>query len=60
MKARVKAPFYNDSGIHKIGDIIETASIDPFLMEEIADVDKKEPKKVVEEVKKATRKTIKK
>ena len=61
MKVTVKAPFYDDNGIHKIGDVIETASFDPFLMEKATDkVENSEPIKVVEEVKKATKKVTKK
>lgn len=61
MKARVKAPFYDDKGLHAIGDVIETAVLDPFLMEEMAKVEKAEPAEVIEEIKKkATKKTTKK
>lgn len=61
MKAIVKAPFYDDKGLHRIGDVIETAVLDPFLMEEMANVKKTESVEVVEEIKKkATKKTIKK
>lgn len=59
MKVRVKAPFYNDNGLHKIGEIIETASFDTFLMEKI-EVEKKEAEEVVKEVKKTKRTTTKK
>ena len=37
MKIRVKAPWMDGKGLHKIGDIaeVETAAFDPLRMEEI-------------------------
>ena len=39
MKIRVKAPWMDGKGLHKIGDIaeIETAAFNPLLMEEVRD-----------------------
>lgn len=37
IKVKVKAPWYDGKGLHKVGDIaeIETAAFDPLRMEEI-------------------------
>lgn len=53
LKVRVKSPFYDDKGLHKIGDIMEVKELNPVLMEEVKDdktkavkaEEKAEPKK---------------
>lgn len=47
MKVRVKRVFFDDNGLHKVGDIVEVKKIDDNLMEVI------EEKKPI--VKKATK-----
>ncbi len=53
MKVKVKVPFYNDTGLHKRGEIVETAKFDSFLMEKVVVEKEKEsePVKVVREKK---------
>ena len=34
-KVRVKAPFYDNTGLHGIGDIVEIGYFNPNLMEEV-------------------------
>lgn len=48
MKVKVIRVFYDNNGLHRPGDIIETTALDPVLMEE------------VEERKEAVKKTAKK
>ena len=54
MKIRVKAPFFDEKGIHKKGDICEVSKFKPEYME-ILDDEKKE--KVEKAVKKTPAKT---
>lgn len=35
LKVRVKSPFYDDNGLHKIDDVIEVKELNPVLMEEV-------------------------
>lgn len=35
MKVKVKNPFYDDKGIHKIGDVLEVEEFNEFLMEKL-------------------------
>lgn len=44
MKVRVKAPFFDDNGIHKKGEITEVKKFDPYLMELIVEKVEKEEK----------------
>lgn len=70
MKIRVKAPWMDGKGLHKIGDIVEveTAAFDPLRMEEIRKKTKVvcepvelEPEEVtLKPAKKTTKKTTKK
>lgn len=46
MKVKVKVPFFDDNGIHKRGEVIETAMFNPFLMEEVEVKEAKEEKAV--------------
>ena len=69
IKVRVKAPWMDGKGLHKIGDIaeIETAAFDPIRMEEIreqvslvCDPVALEPEEDPEPPKKTTKKSTKK
>jgi hypothetical protein len=65
IKVRVKAPWMDGKGLHKIGDIaeIETAAFDPLRMEEIRAKSDVKPIKVEEDPeppKKTTKKSTKK
>lgn len=33
-KVKVKSPFFDNTGLHNIGDVMEVKKIDPVLMEE--------------------------
>lgn len=46
MKVRVKSPFYDNNGLHVIGEIIDVNYFDTIIMEEV-----KEPKAVKAEAK---------
>lgn len=35
LKVRVKSPFYDNNGLHKIDDVIEVKELNPVLMEEV-------------------------
>lgn len=35
LKVRVKSPFYDDNGLHKIDDVMEVKELNPVLMEEV-------------------------
>lgn len=35
LKVRVKSPFFDDNGLHKIDDVIEVKELNPVLMEEV-------------------------
>lgn len=35
LKVRVKSPFFDDNGLHKIDDIMEVKELNPVLMEEV-------------------------
>ena len=52
MKARVKSPFYDNDGLHMIGDIVETKYFDSNVMEMVEDK-KAEKAEVKTEPKKA-------
>lgn len=65
IKVRVKAPWMDGKGLHKIGDIaeIETAAFDPLRMEEIRAKSEVKPIKVEEDPeppKKTTKRSTKK
>lgn len=65
IKVRVKAPWMDGKGLHKIGDIaeIETAAFDPLRMEEIRAKSDVKPIKVEEDPeppKKTTKRSTKK
>lgn len=68
MKVKVKAPFFDANGIHKVGEIVEVKEFRPELMElveekkvkeikESVDADPvSEPEKAVKKPRKTTRK----
>ena len=35
LKVRVKSPFFDGNGLHKIDDIMEVKELNPVLMEEV-------------------------
>lgn len=45
MKVRVKAPFFDDNGVHKKGDIVDVKSFNSTTMELLEEEKKAEPKK---------------
>lgn len=58
MKVRVKAPFYDDNGIHKKGEVCDVAKFKPEYMELIENKEKVEKveKAIKTDAKKTTRK----
>ena len=59
MKVKVKAPFFDERGIHKIGDIVDVKELNPVYHELIID-EKKAEKKVEKAVAETPKKTIRK
>lgn len=56
-KVRVKAPFYDNTGLHGVGDIVEIGYFNPDLMEKVTKEEAKAEKAEVKaEPKKATAK----
>lgn len=49
MKVKVKAPFFDANGIHKVGEIVEVKEFRPELMELVEEKKVKEIKKSVDE-----------
>lgn len=47
MKAIVVIPFFDESGLHKIGDVIETASLNRYL-DKYADKSAKKVEQILE------------
>lgn len=61
MKVKVKAPFFDERGIHKTGEIVDVKEINPIYHEPIVEEKKvKKEEKVETAVEKAPRKTIRK
>lgn len=57
MKVKVKAPFFDDRGIHKVGEIVEVKDFNPLYHEPVAEEKKaKVETAVAKEPKKTTRK----
>lgn len=56
MKVKVKAPFFDEKGIHKKGEICEVTKFRPEYMELIEEKKEKVEKAVKTEPKKTTRK----
>lgn len=55
MKIKVKAPFFDENGIHKVGEIVEVANFRPEYMELVEDKKEKVEKAVAKTPKKTTR-----
>lgn len=49
MKVKVKAPFFDANGIHKVGEIVEVKEFRPELMELVEEKKVKEIKKSIDE-----------
>lgn len=56
MKVLVKAPFFDEKGIHKPGEICEVKQFRPEYMELVEEENKKVEKAVAKAPKKTTRK----
>ncbi len=56
MKVKVKAPFFDENGIHKRGDIVDVKSFRPEYMELIEEKKEKVEKAVAKTPNKTTRK----
>lgn len=56
MKIKVKAPFFDDKGIHKKGDVCEVASFNPVYMELVEEKKEAPIEKAIKKVAKSTRK----
>lgn len=53
MKIKVKAPFFDENGIHKIGEICEVSRFNPERMEPVEEKEKAEkpiPEEITEEI----------
>lgn len=55
MKVKVKAPFFDANGIHKVGEIVEVKEFRPELMELVEEKKVKVEKAVAKTPKKTTR-----
>lgn len=49
MKVKVKAPFFDANGIHKVGEIVDVKEFRPELMELVEEKKVKEIKKSIDE-----------
>lgn len=49
MKVKVKSPFFDANGIHKVGEIVEVKEFRPELMELVEEKKVKEIKKSIDE-----------
>lgn len=58
MKVKVKAPFFDENGIHKVGEITEVKSFRPEYMELVEEKKEKVEKAVAKTPKKTTRKKV--
>ena len=56
MKIKVKAPFFDERGIHKKGEIVEVGRFNPIYHELIDDKEEKVEKAVKKTASKTTRK----
>jgi hypothetical protein len=56
MKIKVKAPFFDENGIHKKGDIVDVKSFRPEYMELVEEKKEKVEKAVAKTPTKTTRK----
>lgn len=55
MKIKVKAPFFDENGIHKVGEIVEVTNFRPEYMELVEEKKAKVEKAVAKTPKKTTR-----
>lgn len=55
MKVKVKAPFFDANGIHKVGEIVEVKEFRPELMDLVEEKKGKVEKAVAKPPKKTTR-----
>ena len=55
MKIKVKAPFFDEKGIHKVGEIVEVTNFRPEYMELVEENKEKVEKAVAKTPKKTTR-----
>lgn len=58
MKIKVKAPFFDENGIHKVGEIVEVSNFRPEYMELVEEKKAKVEKAVAKTPKKTTRKKV--
>lgn len=58
MKIKVKAPFFDERGIHKPGEIVEVKNFRPEYMELVEEKNEKVEKAVAKTPKKTTRKKV--
>lgn len=58
MKIKVKAPFFDENGIHKVGEIVEVKNFRPEYMELVEEKNEKVEKAVAKTPKKTTRKKV--
>jgi hypothetical protein len=58
MKVKVKAPFFDENGIHKVGEIAEVKNFRPEYMELVEEKKEKVEKAVAKAPKKTTRKKV--
>ena len=58
MKIKVKAPFFDENGIHKVGEIVEVTNFRPEYMELVEEKKEKVEKAVAKTPKKTTRKKV--
>lgn len=56
MKIKVKAPFFDERGIHKVGEIVEVSNFRPEYMELVEEKKEKVEKAVAKTPNKTTRK----
>lgn len=35
MKAKVKKPYFDNKGLHRVGDVVDVKTIDPNFMDEV-------------------------
>lgn len=60
MKVKVKAPFFDERGIHKVGDEVDVKEFNPLYHELIVDEKKVKEEKVETATKKEPKKTTRK
>lgn len=58
MKVKVKAPFFDENGIHKRGEIVEVTNFRPEYMELVEEKKEKVEKAIKTDAKKTIRKKV--